>query len=193
MEGTVDLIAKWGYIGVFLLMALESSCIPFPSEVVIPPAAYLASQGKMSLWLVVFWGILGSLVGAWFNYALGYFLGRAILIKYGRFLMISEKSLKRAEAFFEKYGGISTFIGRLIPVIRQYISLPAGVAKMRMIPFTVYTFLGAGIWVCVLAIIGYQVGNNIELIQRYSNEVGMGAIVIASAIAVYYLYKRRVV
>lgn len=178
-------------MGVFLLMALESSCFPFPSEVVVPPAAYLASQGKMNLGLVIFWGTAGSLLGAWFNYILGYSLGRPFLIKYGRYLMISEKSLKRSEEFFEKYGGLSTFIGRLVPVVRQYISLPAGVAKMRALPFTLYTLLGAGIWVVVLAFIGYYVGDKRELIIRYSNEFGIGAAIGGTLLMLFYIVKRR--
>ncbi len=173
-------------------MAVESSFFPFPSEVVVPPAAYLASQGKMNFWLVVFWGTMGSLLGAWFNYILGYKLGRPLLIKYGRFLMISERSLKRAEVFFEKYGGISTFICRLIPVVRQYISLPAGVAKMPAFPFTIYTCLGAGMWVYLLALVGYHVGNNIDLVRRYSEEVGIFALLGGGGLLLYHLLKRRV-
>ncbi|MCS7232578.1 MAG: DedA family protein [Synergistetes bacterium] len=172
-------------------MAVESSCFPFPSEIVVPPAAYLASQGKMDLEFIIIWGTVGSLAGAWFNYILGYKLGRPFLVRYGRYLMISEKSLKRAEEFFEKYGGISTFIGRLIPVVRQYISLPAGVAKMKALPFTVYTLLGAGVWVFVLALIGYYAGDNKELILKYSNEFGMGAAIGGVLLIIFYLKKRR--
>lgn len=178
-------------MGVFLLMALESSCFPFPSEVVVPPAAYLASQGKMSFSLVVFWGTLGSLVGAWFNYILGYKFGRPFLKRYGRYLLISDDSLRRAEVFFDRYGGISTFIGRLVPVVRQYISLPAGIAKMRVLPFTIYTLLGAGLWVFVLALIGYFIGNNRELIERYSTEFGLVATLIGGVILLFYMVKKR--
>ncbi|KUK14233.1 MAG: DedA family protein [Synergistetes bacterium] len=172
-------------------MALESSCFPFPSEVVVPPAAYLASQGKMDFKLVILSGTLGSLVGAWFNYLLGYKLGRPFLVRYGKYLMISEDSFKKAEAFFNKYGGISTFIGRLVPVVRQYISLPAGVAKMKPLPFTFYTILGAGFWVVVLAVIGYYVGDNRELIQRYSHEFGAGATLLGGILIIFYVIKRR--
>jgi len=152
-----------GYFGVFFLMTIESSFIPFPSELVIPPAAYLASKGQMNIFLIIFFGIFGSLIGALINYYLAMFLGRPIIYsltekKFTSLLLINSKKLKKAEKFFLKYGEFSTFTGRLIPVVRQLISIPAGFTRMKLIPFMFYTSLGAGIWVVILAVIGYTGG-----------------------------------
>ncbi len=191
IQGALSLISKLGYMGIFLLMALESSFFPFPSEVVIPPAGYLAFQGKMNLCFVVLFGTLGSLAGAWFNYLIALKLGRPFLLKYGKRLFISGESLEKAEVFFAKYGGISTFIGRLVPLVRQYISLPAGVAKMNPLSFTVFTALGAGIWVSALAIMGYYLGNNEELIRKYSSEVGIVFALLFGGYILWKLLRRR--
>lgn len=162
----VETIGLWGYPGIIILMFLESSFFPFPSEVVIPPAAYLAARGEMSLVLVILCGIAGSLLGALFNYWLAVKWGRPLFEKYGRYVLISHASLDRAERFFARHGHISTFVGRLLPGIRQYISLPAGLARMNLTLFTIFTALGAGIWVVILALTGYFIGNNQELIQK---------------------------
>ncbi len=159
----LDFSADLGYLGILFLMTVESSFIPFPSELAIPPAAYLAYQGEMNIYLVVLFGILGSLIGALINYYLAFFLGRPIIYsltekKWAKVFLISSKKIEKAERYFLKYGEASTFIGRLIPVIRQLISLPAGFTKMKLRPFIIYTTLGAGIWVIVLAVIGYGDG-----------------------------------
>ncbi len=145
-------------------MAVESSFFPFPSEVVLPPAGYLAAQGRMDPVLATLAGLLGSLAGATLNYWLAAALGRPLLHRYSRYLMMREKSLERAEAFFRRHGEVSTFIGRLIPVIRQLISIPAGVARMRLDRFALYTAAGAGIWCAILTYIGWIVGRNAEVI-----------------------------
>jgi membrane protein DedA with SNARE-associated domain len=152
LAGTVGL---WGYPGIVMLMTLESSFFPFPSEVVIPPAAYLAAIGEMNIGEVIISGTLGSLLGALFNYWLALRFGRPFFEKYGRYLLISPRSLEKADRFFERHGRISTFVGRLLPGIRQYISLPAGLARMNIFAFCAATLLGAGIWVLVLAVMGY--------------------------------------
>ena len=162
----VETIGLWGYPGIIILMFLESSFFPFPSEVVIPPAAYLAARGEMSLTMVILCGIAGSVLGALFNYWLAVKWGRPLFEKYGRYVLISHASLDRAERFFARHGHISTFVGRLLPGIRQYISLPAGLARMNLTLFTIFTALGAGIWVVILALTGYFIGNNQELIQK---------------------------
>jgi membrane protein DedA with SNARE-associated domain len=138
-------VGQWGYPGIVMLMALESSFFPFPSEVVIPPAAYLAAGGKMNIGMVIFCGTLGSLLGAVFNYWIALKFGRPFFVKYGRYLLISPKSLEKADRFFERHGYISTFVGRLLPGIRQYISLPAGLARMNILAFCTATVLGAGL------------------------------------------------
>jgi membrane protein DedA with SNARE-associated domain len=154
-----DTMATLGYGGVVSLMALESSFFPFPSEVVVPPAAASAKSGELSLILVILAGIAGSLIGALFNYWLAVKVGRPFLLRYGRYVLISEKNFHRSEEFFRKHGEIATFVGRLLPGIRQLISFPAGLARMHMGRFLFFTTLGSGIWVVVLALVGYWVGD----------------------------------
>ncbi|WP_320043686.1 DedA family protein [uncultured Desulfobacter sp.] len=161
-----DTVGQWGYPGIILLMALESSFFPFPSEVVIPPAAYLATTGKMNMGMVVLCGTLGSLVGAVFNYWLAMTFGRPFFEKYGRYLLISPESLEKADRFFAHHGPVSMFTGRLLPVIRQYISLPAGLARMNLAAFCTATVLGAGLWVLVLTGLGYWFGKNEALVLQ---------------------------
>lgn len=166
----VAVVGKLGYSGIIIMMFLESSFFPFPSEVVIPPAGYLSSIGKMNIYLVIAAGILGSILGALFNYWLAVKFGRPAIIRVGKFFGMSESKFFRVEQMFCNHGKFSTFIGRLIPGVRQYISFPAGLARMPLRPFIIYTGLGAGIWITILAIIGYLVGNNQELIKQYSHQ-----------------------
>jgi membrane protein DedA with SNARE-associated domain len=182
----VDAIFIWGYPGIFLLMALESSCFPFPSEVVMIPAGYLAYQGKMNLGLAFLCGVGGSLAGAVFNYYLAIWLGRPILLRYGKYFFIPEKKLLKAEAFFRQHGEIGTFTCRLIPGIRQLISLPAGLAKMNFLRFNIFTGLGAGIWMAVLLWIGYACGQQAELIKKYSHQATLLALVSVVVIVIVY-------
>jgi membrane protein DedA with SNARE-associated domain len=154
----VDLIARGGYGGIVLLMAIESSFIPFPSEVVVPPAGYLAATGEMSFAGVMAASVLGSLLGAWFNYGFAIRVGRPFFHRYGRWFLVTPKALDRAEAFFARHGEIGTFVGRLLPGIRQLVSLPAGMARMHLGRFTLFTALGAGTWCAVLFGVGYGVG-----------------------------------
>jgi membrane protein DedA with SNARE-associated domain len=163
----VGLVGQMGYFGIFLLMAIESSFIPFPSEVVMIPAGYLSQKGELNLYLAILAGTLGSLVGAYVNYALAYGLGRPFFEKYGKYLFVSREDFERACSFFTRYGPFTTFIGRLLPVISQLISLPAGLAAMGLAPFSLYTTLGAGLWVSVLALLGYLVGDNDVLVRAY--------------------------
>ncbi len=188
----VESIGSLGYFGIFALMFLESSFFPFPSEVVMIPAGYLAYKGEMNLFLAVFFGILGSVSGAVFNYLLASRFGRVFLIKYGKYLFIKEETLLKLEKFFEKHGHISTFNGRLIPGIRQYISLPAGLANMHLGKFVLYTALGAGIWVVVLTLLGYFLGQNEDLIHRYLKEITFITLgVIAVITYFYYRYQKK--
>ena len=155
-----------GYLLIILLMALESSFFPFPSEVVIPPAGFLCAQGKMNLFLVILSGIVGSVLGALFNYYISYRWGRKMVLNLGEKFGLTVARLSWVEAFFERHGEITTFIGRLLPGIRQYISLPAGLGKMDLGRFILFTALGSGIWVTILALLGYFVGDNLELIRQ---------------------------
>lgn len=186
-----DTVSQWGYSGIVVLMTLESSFFPFPSEVVIPPAAYSAANGGMNFGLIVLSGIVGSILGAVINYCLALYLGRPFLVKYGRYVLVSEKSLAKADDFFLRYGSISMFVGRLLPGIRQYISLPAGLARMNFPLFCAATGLGAGIWVLVLACIGYWFGKNEELMMsnlRFGSFLLAGCCVV---IALVYWRRRR--
>ena len=185
----VNTIFSLGYPGIIALMFLESSFFPFPSEVVIPPAGYLASQGKMSLLFVILCGIAGSVLGALFNYYIAFFWGRKFILRFGKYFFLDEKKLNKCEVFFEKHGHISTFIGRLLPGIRQYISFPAGLGRMNLFLFIIFTALGAGIWVVILAYIGYWVGNNKNLIMKYSHIATIGLVIFCVLIGIFYIYK----
>ncbi len=180
----VDTIGAMGYPGIVFLMFLESSFFPFPSEVVVPPAGYLAHQGQMNLSLVIFSGIIGSLLGALFNYWISIKVGRPFFERYGRYLFVSMETLDRSEVFFRRHGHISTFVGRLIPGVRQYISLPAGVARMPLMSFCLFTAAGAGIWVVVLALAGYWLGSNQGMVMEYLHQItlvlmGLCALLVA--------------
>jgi membrane protein DedA with SNARE-associated domain len=182
-------VGQWGYPGIVMLMALESSFFPFPSEVVIPPAAYLAAGGKMNIGMVILCGTFGSLLGAVFNYWIARKFGRPFFVKYGRYLLVSPKSLEKADRFFERHGHISTFVGRLLPGIRQYISLPAGLARMNIFVFCVATVLGAGIWVSVLAGMGYWFGRNEQIVLQNLRWVTL--ILVAGCGLLVFFYWRK--
>lgn len=154
----VDTVGALGYVGIFLMMFLESSFFPFPSEVVMIPAGYLAYKGSMNMGIALFCGAAGSLAGAVFNYVLALYFGRAFIVRFGKYVFFSEQSMQKMERYFSRHGEISTFLGRLIPGVRQYISLPAGLARMNLWKFSIYTTLGALIWITILAIFGYYVG-----------------------------------
>ncbi len=182
-----------GYAGIFFLMAIESSFIPFPSEIVVPPAAYLASQGKFDVFLVFLAGLSGSLLGAIFNYFLARFLGRPLVYRlaghrYARWLLIDQAKLEKAEKFFSDHSGSATLIGRLVPVVRQLISLPAGFCLMPFFKFIVLTTIGSGVWVAILTALGYFVGANQDLLLSYYREISLAFLLIAS---VYLIFLKR--
>jgi len=187
----VATVGHWGYPGIIVLMFLESSFFPFPSEVVVPPAGYLAAQGEMSLSLVIGAGILGSLLGACFNYWLAVKWGRPFFDRYGRYFLVSSKTLDRADLFFARHGHISTFIGRLMPGIRQYISLPAGLTRMNFPLFALFTALGAGIWVVILALVGYLIGNNQQLIAQSLHHIVLALLAGCLLLIAFYAVRLR--
>jgi membrane protein DedA with SNARE-associated domain len=197
----VKTIGVLGYPGVFLLMAMESSVIPIPSEVVMPPAGILAYRGEMNSVLAIICGTFGSLVGAYANYFAAHYLGRPLLLKYGRYVWITEEKFRKVEDFFQSHGEVSTFIGRLLPVVRHLISLPAGLSGMNHARFTLYTVAGAGLWVTILTMIGYFVAPLVdpgqtqqarELILLYSHKALVGVIIFcALLLAVYIRLHRR--
>lgn len=188
----VQTIGTLGYFGIFVLMFVESSCFPFPSEIVMIPAGYLASKGEMNFLLVFLSGVAGSLTGALANYFIAYKFGRALLLKFGKYFFFKQEHLEKMEIFFKKHGEISTFNGRLIPGVRQYISLPAGLAKMNLAKFSIYTSLGAGIWVLVLTLLGYLIGENEELVNEYLTYIIIAALATVFVMTtIYILFKRK--
>lgn len=195
----LGLTSGMGYWGVFILMTIESTFLPLPSEIVIPPAAYLAYKGEMTLWIIVLAGVAGSILGALINYFLARFLGRPLAYafvntKWAKYLFLNEKKLIKAEGYFKDSGKLSTFVGRLIPGIRHLISIPAGFVRMPIKPFVLYTFLGSFIWVTILAVLGYSFGANQDLIFKYSKMIGYGllGLVVFVVFAVAFARKRAV-
>lgn len=183
-----DVIIDWynahlNYGTITLLMTVESSFIPFPSELVVPPAAYKALQpdSGLNIALVVLFASVGALLGAFINYYLAKFLGRPIIYKFvdsrlGHFFLLDSAKVEKAEMFFRDHGSISTLVGRFIPVIRQLISIPAGIAGMKLIPFTIFTAIGAILWNVVLAVLGYVAHGQKDMIQAYSHELSIGLV-----------------
>ena len=192
------------YLSITLLMAVESSFIPFPSEIVIPPAAYVAGKEDSSLHttdsyilnvlLIVLFGTMGALLGAIINYVLAMWLGRPIIYafadsKVGHLCLLSSEKVKKAEDYFNDHGKVSTFVGRLIPGIRQLISIPAGLSKMHFGQFLLYTFLGASIWNIVLALLGYIAHGQMDLIHEYSHELSIAIMALLGIVVVYFVAK----
>jgi len=193
----MSIFGQLNYVNITILMAIESSFIPFPSEIVIPPAAFLASQGKLNVILVVLSGVLGSLLGAIFNYYFAYFLGRPVIYKFanskfGKMLLLSENSIKKSEEYFNKNGAVSTLIGRLIPGIRQLVSLPAGLAKMSILSFLFFTFIGSLLWTSILAILGYFIGANKDLLIKYYKEISIALLILGTiTLAIILIIKNK--
>ncbi len=208
-ESTMERLTRFclenlNYGTVTLFMAIESSFIPFPSEAVVPPAAWKAAvTGEMNIFLVVFFATLGALLGALVNYYLALWLGRPIIYRFsnsriGHMCLLSEEKVKHAEEYFDKHGAISTFVGRLVPAVRQLISIPAGLARMGIARFLLYTTLGAGAWNIILAALGYYMSTFdslktehavMDAVKEYSSEIGIAFLVLAVAIAGYIIYK----
>ena len=200
IQWLLDRFRDIGYPGIVVLMAVESSIIPLPSELVMPPAGYLAAKGEMSLPLVIVCGMLGSVLGALANYGLAAWLGRAFVHRMGRYVLVSEKSLERSERFFSAHGEISTFVARMLPVIRHLISLPAGLARMPIPRFVSFTALGSGIWCTVLTLIGWTIGRKENVLMGALNvevrrEAAHAMTIIVPALVVltiaYIIWSRR--
>ena len=205
----VDNIIAWysahmNYASITALMAVESSFIPFPSEVVIPPAAFVAGQPEsvlcatgnylVDVLIIVLFGTLGAMIGAVINYGLSVWLGRIVIYKFadsklGHMCLLSSEKIQRAEEYFREKGNVSTFIGRFIPGIRQLISIPAGLSRMNFGAFLWWTFLGAFIWNCVLAAIGYVAAGQMDVIKKYSHELSVAILVILGAVVLFYAIK----
>ena len=190
-----------GYPGIVVLMAVESSVLPLPSELVMPPAGYLAAKGEMSFAAVVACGVLGSLLGSLANYGLARWLGRAFFLRLGRYVLLTERGLDRSERYFAAHGEISVFMGRMLPVVRHLISIPAGIARMRLARFVLFTGLGALVWCTILTWIGWFIGTREDVIlqvldqeaRRYTAHALVVVLPILAAIAAAYVwwYRRR--
>lgn len=197
IDWLLNVLLQLGYPGIVALMAMESSILPVPSELVMPPAGYWAAKGQMSFPLALACGVLGSVIGALANYFGAHYIGRPLLQRYGKYVFLSEKNLERSERFFAQHGEISTLIGRLFPVIRHLISIPAGLHRMPLPKFILYTAIGAGVWCAILTWIGYFLGQHEgvlrnEEIHRYVTWALLILIpVTAIAILVYALRRRR--
>ncbi|MEE8589331.1 MAG: DedA family protein [Sulfurimonadaceae bacterium] len=186
----VQSILDMGYMGIFLLMMIESSFIPFPSEIVLIPAGYLAQQGEMNIIVIFLAALFGSMAGAFINYFGALIIGRQLLMRFGKYIFISNSAMEKMETYFQKHGPISTFTGRLIPGIRQLISIPAGLSKMSLLPFSLYTALGAGIWSMILILMGYILGEKQELIETYLHQITLA--VLGTLVILVFVYIRRI-
>ena len=195
----LNLFRGMGYPGIIALMAVESSILPLPSELVMPPAGYLAAKGEMSLAVAVLCGVMGSTLGALANYGLARWLGRAFFLRLGKYVLITEKGLDRSERYFAAHGEISTFLGRMLPVVRHLISIPAGIARMRLGRFVLFTGLGALVWCSILTGIGWFIGSREDVIlevlnreaQRYAGRAILLLLPILAAIAAGYIWWQR--
>ena len=196
-----DTVINWymGHINygtITFLMAIESSFIPFPSEVIIPPAAWKAAQGDLNIFLVVLSASLGALIGALFNYYFALLLGRAIVYRFaesraGRLMLLSRESVEKAEAYFVRHGNFSTLIGRLVPAVRQLISLPAGLSRMKIRNFVLYTAIGSTAWNIILAVLGYSLYSQKELLDRYYTEISYAFLILGAGFVAYLIFRFR--
>lgn len=192
-DTAINIISSLGYWGVFLAMTLESACIPIPSEAIMPFAGFVVSEGKMTLWGITIVGALGNLVGSWIAYFVGLKGGRPILEKYGKYILISHNELERADKWFERYGHEAVFIGRLLPGIRTFISLPAGIAEMDFKKFTIYTLAGSLPWAFALGYIGVMLGPHWDSIKDYFHILDIIVVIgiIVGIIYLIYHYRKK--
>ena len=190
----VSIIGYLGYAGVFVLMLVESCGIPMPSEVIMPFSGFLVARGELNFWIVVLLGAVGNLVGSWLAYFIGHKGGRPLIEKYGKYFLISHHDLDLADRWFAKFGDWMVFIGRLLPVVRTYISFPAGIAKMNFKKFSIYTFAGALPWSLLFAWLGVKMGDNWELIRQKLHDFDMAMLVLVIVGIAWYVgrhLKRR--
>ena len=187
----ISFISTTGYVGIFLLMILESALIPIPSEIIMPFSGFLVTSGKFHPIAVILAGSLGNLVGSVLTYYIGIKFGRAFIIKYGKYIFFKENHLEFTDKLFKKYGDRISFVGRLLPLIRTYVSLPAGIGKTNLAKFVFYTFAGSVIWNTMLTYAGIQLGNNWENIDKYSIYLDIAAVIAIVVFIVWIISKRR--
>ena len=192
-QWTVEWIKAVGYPGVFVLMTLESTFVPIPSELVMPQVGYLVAQGTMNFWVGLLMCTSGGVLGALINYGIAVTMGRPLMLKYGKYFLCPPHKFEKMEKFFNAHGEISTFTGRLILGVRHFISFPAGLSRMHIWKFCFYTAFGAGLWGAILETIGFIVGDKPELIKKYAHLAAAGAALVCVAIVVVYVivHKRR--
>jgi membrane protein DedA with SNARE-associated domain len=187
----IQTISNSGYLGIFFLMVAESALIPIPSEVIMTFSGYLVTTGKFNVIVVIIAGSVGNLVGGLVAYYVGSYLGRGVVLRYGKYVLLKKSHLELAESYFKKYGDRSTFISRLLPVIRTYVSLPAGVAKMNLKKFVVYTLVGSIIWNTALTYVGIKLGEEWNNIRRYSHYLDAVVVIVVIVVIIAYWEKRK--
>jgi membrane protein DedA with SNARE-associated domain len=184
-------VKSLGYFGIFIMTFIESTFIPIPAEITLIPAGYLVQKGEMSGPLVLLVSALGTLGGALANYYIAYFFGRLLFIDKGKYFFLNPSKLKKIEQFFAEHGAISVFTGRFLPGVKHFISFPAGLAKMNLKLFAIYTALGGAIWCAILITLGYIIGENEHLIKKYLKQLNLIFIILVSVLVIYYIWKKR--
>lgn len=191
LVGLTELVESLGYLGIFIMTFVESTFVPIPSEVTLVPAGYLVADGRMSLIFVLLSSTLGTIGGASFNYAIARFYGRSMLIKYGKYFFMNPERLASMEGFFERHGSISTLIGRMLPGVKHFISFPAGVAKMNVSKFFIYTGIGGFCWNSIVIALGYYIGQEQKLLKKYIHHINLGLILILCLISFIYIKRYK--
>jgi membrane protein DedA with SNARE-associated domain len=184
------LIAQGGYASITFLMTLESMVFPVPSEAVMPFAGFLIFSGQMSFWAIIIFSTLGSIIGSLISYYIGLFGGRAIIEKYGKYFLLDHHHLLLTEKFFNRFGSKAILISRFVPVVRHLISLPAGIGKMNLFHFIIYTIVGAALWNSFLAYLGYYLGSRWEEIRKYSEVIDIILVVLIITVIIFWIYRQ---
>jgi membrane protein DedA with SNARE-associated domain len=191
-EYAVQVLDATGYAGATGLMALESMIFPLPSEAVMPFVGFQVSDGKWNLWLAIAATSLGSIIGSWLSYAMGYYGGKPFVLKVGKYLLLKQRDLERTEQFFHRRAGLTIiFIGRFVPVIRHFISIPAGIGRMPLLSFSIVTLLGATIWNTFLLLLGMKLRDHWQVVQKYSHQVDIVIVVLIVGFVVWWFWSRK--
>jgi membrane protein DedA with SNARE-associated domain len=188
-EFATAFIEKIGYAGVFVLMTMESMVFPVPSEAVMPFAGFLIAEGKLTFTGVILFSTIGSIVGSLISYAMGAWGGKPFIDKFGKYLLLDRRDLEFTERFFTKYGSVTIFVSRFIPVVRHLISIPAGTGKMRLLPFSIYTVIGAGLWNAFLTVAGYYLRQSWSEVMKYSHIIDIVVVLLLIGLFGFFVYK----
>jgi membrane protein DedA with SNARE-associated domain len=191
-EIAVEILDKTGYPGAAGLMALESMIFPLPSEAVMPFVGFKVADDKWNLWLAILATSIGSMIGSWFSYAMGYYGGKPLVLKVGKYLLLNQRDLERTEQFFHRRAGATiVFIGRFVPVVRHFISIPAGIGRMPLLQFSLVTLIGATIWNSFLLGLGMWLRNRWNIVQKYSHQIDIVIVVLLAGFVVWWFWSRR--